>query len=93
MTDETKSVDPNEKFKIMGFRQGGTTIRVYLLNPGEVFQGFGGSRHGLQVNKTASLIVSEVDHERRDVEYDLRGKDGTWEKILTRYRMACGLLE
>lgn len=47
----------------------GTHFEVHVLNPGEVFPGFGGSRTGLLVKKTPSIIVRErngmgtTDHE------------------------------
>jgi hypothetical protein len=33
---------------------------LYMLNPGEHFSGFGGSRTGLTVGKTASSIVRRI---------------------------------
>lgn len=35
-----------------------STVAVSMLNPGEFFPDFGGSRSGLVVGKTASLITS-----------------------------------
>lgn len=49
-----------EERKVAGFKLNDTQIDVYLLNPGEVFPGFGGSRSGLLVRKTASLIVRQT---------------------------------
>lgn len=46
------------------------TVEVHLLNPGGFFPDFGGSRHGLVVGKTASLVLRRrsrmgvVDEER-----------------------------
>lgn len=37
----------------------GETVEVHLLNPGAFFPGFGGSRHGLVVGKTASLVLRQ----------------------------------
>lgn len=72
--------DPNAKYRVLSMEIGtkGTEshvrIRVYLLNPGETFERFGGSRQGLTVRKTASLIVSTLQcGSSRDTEYDLRG--------------------
>lgn len=53
---------------------GKTVTEVYLLNPGESFEGFGGSRHALPIKKTASLIirstqggcVSDFEHDVTD---------------------------
>lgn len=44
---------------------------VYVLNPGQRFDRFGGSSTGLVVEKTASLIVSRTDEAggRYDAEY------------------------
>jgi hypothetical protein len=73
MTDH----DPNAKYRIATFTVENTTIRVYLLNPGEAFERFGGLQRSLPVTKTASLIVSTSDHRgRKDMEYDLRGQSG-----------------
>lgn len=36
---------------------GQTVAEVFMLNPGATFPGFGGSRSGLVVGRTASLIV------------------------------------
>lgn len=34
-----------------------TETEIHMLNPKEVMEGFGGSRHGLVVGKTASLVT------------------------------------
>lgn len=39
---------------------GKVVTEVYLLNPGESFEGFGGSRHALPIKKTASLIIRSM---------------------------------
>lgn len=79
--------DPNHKYRVLEMVLGteGTPercrIRVYLLNPGECYAGFGGSRSGLVVRKTASLVVSTLQcGSLREVEYDLRGmpEGDTW---------------
>lgn len=45
---------------------------VYLLNPGEFFEGFGGSRHPLPIRKTASLITRSIQGGCiSDTEYDI----------------------
>lgn len=55
---------------------GKTVCEVYMLNPGQHFPGFGGSRHGLTVQKTASLIVRNTQGGCiTDVEHDIT--DGT----------------
>jgi hypothetical protein len=56
---------------------GKVVAEVYMLNPGESFEGFGGSRHALPIKKTASLIVRSIQHGISDTEYDIT--DGsTW---------------
>lgn len=74
----------NEQFKVLTIKSDGSNRReVYLLNPGDTFAGFGGSRHGLTVRKTASLIVRDVGpHGCRDVEYNLNDADA-WRAIRT----------
>lgn len=81
MTDTTTTTPGlNDKFLVLEYTVERTRVRVYLLNPGDVFEGFGGSRHGLCVRKTASLIVSESDHGRRDCEYNVNDKEA-WASI------------
>ena len=87
MTDVATAapVDANERFCIMDFRIGGERRRVYLLNPGDHFERFGGSSRGLVVRKTASLIVSETQGGcRSDMEFNLADKEA-WERILYAY--------
>lgn len=79
-TENSPAVDPNLKYKVLEFRLSGTPdtqIEVYLLNPGNHFDRFGGSRQGLVVRKTASLIVRTHSMGLRDVEYDL-GDEVMW---------------
>lgn len=62
----------NQKFHIMTIvhseRQ---KSELFLLKPGDLFEEFGGSRHGLLVRKTPSVVVSRVlEHSRDDSEYD-----------------------
>jgi hypothetical protein len=58
-----------------------TTYEVYLLNPGNIMQGFGGTRQGLLVRKTASLILRcKIHGSVTDVEYDLRDENA-WKTI------------
>jgi hypothetical protein len=47
-------------------------LRAYLLQPGERFPGFGGSRTGLLVRATTSLITREegLVMGRLDIEHD-----------------------
>jgi hypothetical protein len=53
-------------------KDNGLTYEIHMLNPGEFFPDFGGSRSGLQVRKTASLIVRERSPwGRKDTEYDI----------------------
>src|SRR5579863_1624326 len=63
----------------------GTRIEIYALDPGEVFQHFGGSRHGLVVRKTSSLITRTVQHGCSDVERSVGSNDfWRWMARLTR---------
>lgn len=64
-----------------------TRYEVYVLNPGDVFAGFGGSRHGLCVKKTASLIIREYSYAgtMTDTEFDVNSAK-TWEWIGRRQR-------
>ena len=51
-------------------------VEVHLLQPGQTFPGFGGSRQGLTVRKTASVITRSKDvHGIRDVEWDATDAD------------------
>lgn len=72
--------DPNKALRIFSIALGDagtesyTRVRVYLLNPGEHFERFGGSKRGYTDRKTATLIVSTLQcGSVRDVAYDLRG--------------------
>jgi hypothetical protein len=57
------------------------TIEVYLLNPGEHFPGFGGSKQGLTVRKTASLIVRQTSPTgQQDVEFGV-ADPATWARL------------
>ena len=73
----TESADPLAKFLVMsmdvkGEHDGNIRTRIYLLNPGQLFPGFGGSRSGLLVGKTASLIMRQTAAWGcRDTEYDI----------------------
>lgn len=77
----------NDQYKVLEFVHGassssGVTVEVYLLNPGDYFEGFGGSRHGLVVRKTASLII-RTKHQAwgfRDVEYNVNDKEA-WKAV------------
>jgi hypothetical protein len=63
---------------VLTLKTGKTTVEVHLLNPGEVFPNFGGSRHGLLVRKTASMVVrTRSPFDCRDVEYDIHDH-GVW---------------
>lgn len=56
------------------------STEIHMLNPGEVFDGFGGSRHGLAVKKTASLITRVREGMLQDTERDITDKH-VWEFI------------
>lgn len=50
----------------------GNTVEVHMLNPGEHFPGFGGSRHDLVVGKTASMVLRRTSRmSRTDSERDI----------------------
>ena len=70
----------NYRFLVMDFRAFESRYRVYLLNAGDHFHGFGGSRHGLVARKSASLVVSITNHMRSDTEYSINDKDA-WERV------------
>lgn len=62
----------------MAFRAYGSNWEVHLLNPGDFFPGFGGSRAGLKVGKTASLVIRELSPwGRKDTEYEVNS-DEAW---------------
>lgn len=57
---------------------GKVVTEVYMLNPGESFEGFGGSRHALPIKKTASLITRSMQGGCiSDTEYDITNPS-TW---------------
>jgi hypothetical protein len=65
----------------LAIKEGKHRTEVYLLNPGECFPRFGGSRHGLIVRKTASLIIrSNSGYDMKDTEYDL-ADPGAWNHL------------
>jgi hypothetical protein len=76
------SQNPNQQHLIAVFRGNDRErAEVYLLNPGDAFQGFGGSRQAHVVRKTASLIVRAVSPwGMKDTEYNLADKR-QWETI------------
>lgn len=85
--------DPNNRFVIMDFTTGDNRYRVYLLNPGDHFDRFGGSSAGLAVRKTASLIVSESGPGGRyDSEHKINAIN-TWESIFRAYRRSLGVTQ
>lgn len=68
----------NDQFKVAEFKTDALTMTVYMVNPGEAFHGFGGSRHALPVKKTASMIVRTLGPMGlNDCEYDINDKS-TW---------------
>lgn len=81
--------DPNAKHRIAKFEVidgvAKTRYSVYLLNPGEVYAGFGGSSAGLPVRKTASLFVRTVSPwGAEDREYNL-ADPFAWMRIFVLY--------
>lgn len=72
----TESADPLAKFLVMSFdyKEDGTNLRtrIYLLPPRASFPGFGGSRSGLLVGNTPSMVMRQTAAwGSRDVEYEL----------------------
>lgn len=48
------------------------TVEIHLLNVGQTFVGFGGSKRGLTARKTASLITRhKAPWGTHDIEYDI----------------------
>jgi hypothetical protein len=89
MNTPTKPADPNAKHLVLQYtnttEDNGKTYTyktcVYLLNPGDFFHGFGGSRHARAVTKTASLITRTTGPwGLRDLESDLTCSDA-WDAI------------
>ena len=80
--------DENIETKILEFKLGDTTTSVHVLKPGQHFERFGGSRCGLIVNKTPSLIVRQHSQwGTDDVEYDVHNLN-VWRQIMDRYRLS-----
>lgn len=57
--------------------EGHNRYEIHVLNSGDVFENFGGSKHGLVAQKTASLVVRSRGVDLRDVEYDIYDA-GVW---------------
>lgn len=73
--------DANDHHLVAHFEVEGYEYKVYILQPGEHFDRFGGSSSGLLVHKTPSLIVSEISNMgRRDTEYDVHDRNA-WQRI------------
>lgn len=73
--------DPNAKYLVADFTLNGTRTQVYLLNAGDWFPGFGGSRSGLVAVKTASLIVRQTGNMGlTDTEYTVNDQK-VWNRI------------
>lgn len=58
---------------VMTLKTEGFVVEVHMVNPGHLFKPFGGSKSGLAVEKTASLITRIKDNRYgiKDVEYDI----------------------
>lgn len=76
-------MDLNEKYRVMTLLHVGdgcsptskARTDIYLLDPGQCFDRFGGSRHGLVVRKTGSLVVSHTDSfGQQDTEHALNSE-------------------
>jgi len=93
MVAEVPSPQGNARYLVLDFecvydeKDGHSTPRkyryqVYLLPAGAMFEGFGGSRSGLLVGRTPSLVVrTHEPHGVRDTEYDLAAK-GIWQFLI-----------
>lgn len=80
--------DLNEHYKVADFETDNERVQVYILKPGDTFERFGGSRHGLTVSTTPSLIVSITSAGgKRDLEYNLHAVD-IWRSIMTAHANA-----
>jgi hypothetical protein len=89
------SADANARFLILDIKSsdGRHRRRVYLLNPGDSFAGFGGSRSSLPIRKTASLIVRDTDaNGQRDFETDITDK-AQWEYVRRSILFSVGMSE
>lgn len=84
--------DPNEAHLVLSYENTHTVVgggqpyvirtRVYLLNPGAFFHGFGGSRHAKAITKTASLIIrTQGPWGMRDYETDINVKS-VWQSVV-----------
>lgn len=79
---------PNDKHRVLAFEVNSTCkVEVYLVNPGDFFVGFGGSRHSLVPKRTASLIVREIGVMTVDTEYDVNDV-GAWRRIMVAYDLS-----
>ena len=82
--------NPNDQYKIFEFETSHERVSVYVLKPGQNFERFGGSRHGLTVVKTPSLIIrthSLRGHGTQDVEHDVHNIN-VWRTTLDAYRVS-----
>lgn len=82
-----KPANHNDQFRVLSYKLDGTKVEVYILKPGDWFEGFGGSRHALQVSKTHSLILRTTGPCLRDVEYDVHNKEA-WAAIFEGYALS-----
>ena len=57
---------------VITLKTGTTEIDIFMLNVGEMLTPFGGSKSGLLVRKTASMVVRTKDQQgTTDVEHDI----------------------
>ena len=69
--------------KVLDITTKAAKYEVHMLNPGESFAGFGGSRHALLVKKTASCVIRERSSMGlRDTEYGITSRH-LWQWIET----------
>jgi hypothetical protein len=57
--------------KVLTIKASECEIEIHMLNPGQSFEGFGGSRHALVPKKTASIVTRTRQHGVSDREMDI----------------------
>lgn len=71
--------------KVMTINTENSTTEVHLLNPGNHFPGFGGSKRGLVVGDSPSMVIRRYCHESGSMEdiEDYIDSEVSWGKIKT----------
>jgi hypothetical protein len=58
-------------------------MEIHVLKPGQIFEGFGGSRHGIMIRGSPSLILREhLQGQVLDYEFDVDDLSA-WRHIVT----------